>query len=155
MSFPHLHPAVFFHLCLSLASIWLQKGMAANYGLTSSPVSPWRRGHGYLLLISTDQAHKSRLEMFDFLILTLKIFTRNEPQVKVSSPLQVPSKHPSHRYSDYILPLQVPSKHPSHRYSDFILIFKSVITIDLRYDNTRQPSLPLFATLRRPPRKNR
>ena len=102
-----------------------------RYGLTSSPVSPWRRGHGYLLLISTDQAHKSRLEMSDFLILKSKIFTRNEPQVKVTSQLKVPSKH------------------PSHRYSDFILDFKSVITIELCYGSARQPSLPLFATLQR------
>ena len=102
-----------------------------RYGLTSSPVSPWRRGHGYLLLISTDQAHKSRLEMSDFLILKSKIFTRNEPQVKVTSQLKVPSKH------------------PSHRYSDFILDFKSVITIELCYGSARQPSLPLFATVRR------
>ena len=105
-----------------------------RYGLTSSPVSPWRRGHGYLLLISTDQAHKSRVEMSDFLILTPKIFTRNEPLVKVTSPLQVPSKH------------------PSHLYSDLILDFKSVITIELCYGSAasaRQPSLPLFATVRR------
>ncbi len=40
-------------------------------------------------MISKDQAHKSRLEMSDFLILTLKIFNRNKPQVKVTSPLQV------------------------------------------------------------------
>ena len=69
--------------------------------------------------------------MFDFLILKSKIFTRNEPQVKVTWPLQVPSKH------------------PSHRYSDFILDFKSVITIELCYDSAHQPSLPLFATLQR------
>ncbi len=41
--------------------------------------------------------------MFNFLILISKIFTGNEPQVKVTSLLQVPSKHPSHRYSDFIL----------------------------------------------------
>ena len=95
--------------------------------------SPPLRGKidGFLLLISTDQAHKSRLEMFDFLILKSKIFTRNEPQVKVT------------------LQLKVPSKHPSHRYSDFILDFKSVITIELCYGSARQPSLPLFATVRR------
>ena len=80
--------------------------------------------------------------MFDFLILTPKIFTRNEPLVKVTSPLQVPSKH------------------PSHRYSDLILDFESVITIELCYGSARQPSLPLFATVRRwmnldPLRKNR
>jgi hypothetical protein len=69
--------------------------------------------------------------MSDFLILTPKIFTRNEPLVKVTSPLQVPSKH------------------PSHRYSDLILDFKSVITIELCYGSARQPSLPLFATVRR------
>ena len=69
--------------------------------------------------------------MFDFLIITPKIFTRNEPQVKVTSTLQVPSKH------------------PSHRYSDFILDFKSVIKIELCYGSARQPSLPLCATLRR------
>ena len=64
--------------------------------------------------------------MFDFLILKSKIFTRNEPQVKVT------------------LQLKVPSKHPSHRYSDFILDFKSVITIVLCYGGARQTSLPLF-----------
>ena len=69
--------------------------------------------------------------MFDRLILTPKIFTKNEPQVKVT------------------LQLKVPSKHPSHRYSDFILDFKSVITIELCYGSARQPSLPLFATVRR------
>jgi hypothetical protein len=69
--------------------------------------------------------------MFDFLILTPKIFTRNEPQVKVTSLLQVPSKH------------------PSHRYLDFILDFNSIITIELCYGSARQPSLPLFATPRR------
>ena len=72
--------------------------------------------------------------MFDFLILKSKIFTRNEPQVKVTSQLKVPSKH------------------PSHRYSDFILDFKSVITIELCYGSARQPSLPLFVAT---PRKNR
>jgi hypothetical protein len=92
-----------------------------RYGLTSSPVSHRRRGHGYLLLISTDQAHKSRLEMFDFLILTPKIFTRNKQQVKVTSPLQVPSKH------------------PSHQNSDFILDFNSIITIELKLDHHPQP----------------
>ncbi len=82
----------------SLSSLWLQKGMASPpgarsaqrrrsqpafimfmimklvsvYGLTSSPVRHWRKGHGYLLLISTDQAHKSRLSRdgMDFEILT-------------------------------------------------------------------------------------
>jgi hypothetical protein len=46
----------------------------------------------------------------------------------------------------------VPSKHPSHRYSDFILDFKSVFTIGLCYGGARQPSLPLFVAT---PRKNR
>jgi hypothetical protein len=32
--FPHLHPAVFFHFCSSLTSLWLQKGMV--YGLGRS-----------------------------------------------------------------------------------------------------------------------
>jgi hypothetical protein len=62
-----------------------------RYGFTSCPISHGRKGHGYLLSISTDQAHKSRLEMFDRLILAPKIFTRNELQVKVTAPLQVPS----------------------------------------------------------------
>ena len=92
-SLPHLRPAIFSPFCPSLASLWLHKGMASN----SSPVIHWRKGHGYLLLISKDQAHKSRLEMLDFLILAPEIFTRNEPQVKVTLPLQVPSKHQSHR----------------------------------------------------------
>jgi hypothetical protein len=38
------------------------------------------------LLISKDQAHKSRLEMFDFQIFAPKIFTRNKPQVKNTIP---------------------------------------------------------------------
>jgi hypothetical protein len=53
----------------------------------------------WFFFISKHQAHKSRLETFDFLIHTPKIFTRNEPQVKVTLPLQVPSKHQSHRKS--------------------------------------------------------
>ncbi len=62
-----------------------------RYGLTSSPVIQWRKGYYYLLSISNHRARKSRswLEMFDFLILTPKIFNRNEPQV--TSRMQVPS----------------------------------------------------------------
>ena len=69
------------------------KGMAS----ISSLVIQWKWGHGHLLLILKDQAHKSGLEIFS-LNLTSKIFTRNELQVKVtspSSPLQVPPVHQS------------------------------------------------------------
>ncbi len=90
--FPNLHHAVIFHFRSSLASLWLQKGMASLHLWLATE----EKVMVYLLLISTDQAHKSRLEMFDFPILTVltpKIFTRNEQQVKVTLPLQVPSKH--------------------------------------------------------------
>jgi hypothetical protein len=114
--FPHIRHVVFFHFRSSLSSLWLPKGMAALH----LRLAALHLRYGNLLLISTDQAHKSRLEMSDFLILTPKIFTRNEQLVKVTSPLQVPSKH------------------PSHRHSDLILDFKSVITIELCYGSARQ-----------------
>ena len=52
--------------------------------------------------------------MFDFLILTSKIFTINKPQVKVTSPSS---------------PLQVPPVHQPPQSSDFILAINSVLTI--------------------------
>jgi hypothetical protein len=67
--------------------------------------------------------------MFDFLILTPKIFTRNKPQVKVT------------------LPLQALSKHQSHREKDFMLDFNRGLTIDLCYGSARQSSSSLVAIL--------
>jgi hypothetical protein len=54
-----------FHFCPSLASVWLQKGMAVLHlrEFTQEKVII----HDYLLLISKDQAHKLFLDMFDFL----------------------------------------------------------------------------------------
>ncbi len=60
--FPHLQIPLIF----SISAHSSRRHGSKKYGLTPSPISSWRRGHGYLFLNSTDQTHKSRLEMFHF-----------------------------------------------------------------------------------------
>ena len=60
-------------------------------GLTSSFAFFRRKRKEFLLFISNDLPFESGLEIRDFLIPGAKLFTRNEPRISATWPLQVSS----------------------------------------------------------------